>query len=71
MKISITHNKSLNFLLNLIISCISRRSVPQKLFIKGECTFILLNFLITGLSNSSANSLLEIISFLIADLVAR
>ena len=32
--------------------------------IKGEFTFLLLNFLIIGLCNSSANSLLEIFSFL-------
>ena len=34
------------------------------LSIKDECTFIFLNFLMIGLCNSSANSLLEIISFL-------
>ena len=34
------------------------------------CTFLLLNFIIIGLCNSSANSLLEIILFLIADLFA-
>ena len=37
---------------------------------KGECTFLVLNFLIVPLFNSSANSLLEIISFLILDLFA-
>ena len=35
---------------------------------KDECNFILLNFLIIGLCNSFANSLLGIFSFLIADL---
>ena len=33
--------------------------------IKGECTFILLDFVIIGLYTSFANSLLEIFSFLI------
>ena len=44
------------------------RSESQSLFIKGECAFLLLNSLICGLFISSANSLLQIISFLIADL---
>ena len=35
---------------------------------KDECTFISLNFLIIGLRNSFANSLLEMFSSLIADL---
>ena len=59
----ITHNKNLNPLLNLLINCISARSAPQILSIKGECTFLLLNFLIIGLCNSSANFLLEIFLF--------
>ena len=42
--------------LNLLINCIS----SQILSIKGDCTFLFLNFLIIGLCNSSANSLLEI-----------
>ena len=70
---SFTHNKNLNPLLNLLINCISARSAPQTLSIKGDCTFLLLNFIITGLGNSSANSLVaefkgrlfEIFSFLI------
>ena len=62
---STTHNKNLNSLLNLLINCISARSAPQILSIKVECTFLFLNFLIIGLCNSYANSLLEIISFLI------
>ena len=61
---SITHNKNLNPLLNLLINCISTRSAPQILPIKGECTFLLLNFLIIGLCNYFANSLLDIFSFL-------
>ena len=60
---SITHNKNLNTLSNLLINCISARSAPQILSIKGKCTFLLLNFPIIGLCNSSANSLLEIFSF--------
>ena len=55
------HNQNLNPLLNLIINSISARSAPQILSIKGECTFLLLNFLIISLSTSSANSLLEIL----------
>ena len=62
---SITHKKNLNLLLNLLISCVSAKSAHQILPIKGECTFLLLNFLIIGLCSSSANCLLEIISFLI------
>ena len=70
---SFTHNKNLNPLLNLLINCISARSAPQILSIKGDSTFLLLNFIITGLCNSSANScvaefkgrLFEIFSFLI------
>ena len=42
----------------------SARSAPQILSIKGECTFLLLNFVIIDLSNSSANSLVEMFSFL-------
>ena len=52
---SITHNKNLNPLLNLLINCISARSAPQISSIKGDCTFHLLNFLIISLCNSSAN----------------
>ena len=46
----------------------SRRSAPQILSIQGECTSLFSNFLITGLFNSSANSLLEIFSFLTVQL---
>ena len=60
MHMSITHNKNLNPLLNLLINCISSKSAPQILSIKGDCTFLFLDFLIIGLCNSSANSLFEI-----------
>ena len=62
---SITHNKHLNTLLNLLIKYIPARSALQILSIQGEPTFFFLKFLIIGLCNSSANSLLEIISFTI------
>ena len=51
-------------LLNLLISCISARPAPKILSIKCYCTFLFLNFLVIGLCDSSANSLLEIFSFL-------
>ena len=63
---SITLNKNLNPSSNLLINYISARSAPQILSIKDECTFPFSNFLIIGLCNSSANSLFEIFSFLIA-----
>ena len=50
------------------MNCMSARSATQILSIKGECIFLLLNILIIGLCNSSANYLLEIFSFIIADL---
>ena len=65
-----TQNKNQKSLLILFINCICAKSAPQILSIKRECTFLLLNFLIFGLCNSSANSLLEIFSFLITDLFA-
>ena len=58
---SITHNKNLHPLLSLFINCISARSAPQILSIKGERTLLFSNFLIVGLCNSSANYLLDII----------
>ena len=58
------HNKYLNLLLYLLFNCISAKSAPQILSIKGDYTFLLLNFLIIGLCNSSANSSLDIISSL-------
>ena len=67
---SIIHNKNLNTLLNLLINCISAKFSPQILPINSKCTFLFLNFLIIGLCNSSDNSLLEVISFLITDLFA-
>ena len=63
LEISIKYNKNLNPLLNLFINCISARSAPQVLSIKVECTFSFLNFLITGLCKSSANSWSDILSF--------
>ena len=59
---SIIYNKNLNPLLNLFINHISTRLTPH---IKYECTFVLLNFVITCLCNSSANSLFEISSVLV------
>ena len=58
LKISITHTKNLNPLLNLLTNCVSAALAPQTLSINDECTFLFLNFLITGLCNSSANSLI-------------
>ena len=62
---SITHNKNRNSSLNLPINCMSAISPPQILSINGECTFLLLNFLIIRLCNSSPNFLLGTFSFLI------
>ena len=66
---SITHNKNLNPWLNVLINCVSARSAPQIMFIKGECTFLLLNFLKIGsiirLSNYFANSSLAIFSVVV------
>ena len=49
LKISITHNKNLTTLLNLLINCISAKSAPQILSLNAECTFHFLDFLIIGL----------------------
>ena len=38
-KMSITHNKNLNPLLNLLINCISAKSAPQILSLNVEYTF--------------------------------
>ena len=62
---TITHNKNLNPLLNLLINYIFARFAPQILSVKVASTFLFLDILIVGLFNFSANSLLEIISFLI------
>ena len=60
---SIAHNKNLCLLLNLLIDCIY---APQILSIKGDCTFLFLNFLITDLCNSSANYPSDIFSISIS-----
>ena len=60
------HNKKQIPLLNLVNNCISAKSEPQMLSIKGECTFHFSNFLVIGLCNSSANSLFCIVLFLTA-----
>ena len=52
-------------LLHLLINCISARSSPKILSIKGYFTFLFSNFLIIGLCNSSANSLFNISLLLI------
>ena len=57
---SITHNKNISPLLNLLISCISAKSAAQMLSIKGECSFLLLIFLIIGFCNSYGNDFSEI-----------
>ena len=57
--------ENVNPLLNLLIICISARSAPQILSIKIECTFHFLNFPMTGLCNSSANCLSDILSILL------
>ena len=55
-------------LLNVLINCISARSAPQIMSTKDKYTFRFLNLLITDLCNSSADSSLDLISFLIAPL---
>ena len=47
LKISITHNKIQNPLLNLLINCISAKSALQILSLNAEYTFFF-NFLIMG-----------------------
>ena len=66
-----TLNKNLNLLLNLLINSISAKYVQQIFSIKGECTFLFSNFLLIGLCNSSARSVLEMVLFLIPDLFAN
>ena len=63
LKISIALNKKRTLLLNLLISCLSARSALQMLSTKDECTIRFSNILMIGLCNSSANYLLDIISF--------
>ena len=65
LKISITHNKKRIPWLNLLINCISARSIPQILYITNKYTFPFWNFLIIYLSNSSVDSSFEIFIFLI------
>ena len=71
LKISITHNKKRIPLLSLLINCISARSAPHVLSMKGECTFLYSNFQVIGLCNSPANHLFEIFSFLPADFFCK
>ena len=61
----ITRNKKRLPLLNLLINCISARSAPQILSIKGDCAFNNCAFLIIGLCNSCANCWSANFSFLI------
>ena len=68
LEISITQNKKRILLLRLLINCKAVRLAPQILPIKNECTFLYLNFQTIGIFNPSANSFLEITSFLIAPL---
>ena len=49
LKISITYNKNINPSLNLLINCISAKSVPQILSLNVEYTFLYLDILIIGL----------------------
>ena len=49
LKISITHNKNLNPLLNLLNNCISAKSTPQILSLNDEYIFLFEKFLIIGL----------------------
>ena len=63
--ISIAHNENLNPLLNLLKNCLLAKSAPHLFPITDEYTFRFSNFLIIGLCNSSANSLLDLMLFLI------
>ena len=55
---SIAHKRYLIPLLFLLNDCMSTKSTPYILSLNCEYTFLLLNFLITGLCNSSAKILL-------------
>ena len=68
LETSTAQNKNLIHLLNLLINCISAISDPRILSIKGEYTFLSLNFIIIGFCNYSATFLLDIMSFLNEDL---
>ena len=61
---SLTHNKNLNSLFNLLVNCISTKFAFHIFSIKGGGTFLLLNFLIIGYCNSLANFLQGVFSFL-------
>ena len=50
------HNKKQIPLLNFLVNCISARSAPQILSIKGQYTLRFSNFPVSGFCNSSANS---------------
>ena len=49
LKMSITHDKNLNPLLNLLVNCISAKPAPQLFPLNAEYSFLFLNFLIMGL----------------------
>ena len=69
LKISKIHYKKRIALLNLLINCIAARSsAPLRLPIKDECTFRFSISFIIDLCSSLANSWVEKILFLIADL---
>ena len=52
---SITHNKNLNPLSNLLVDCTSAKSASQILSLNGEYNFLCLNFIITYIRRSEAN----------------
>ena len=65
LQMSITHNKNLNPLLNLLINCIFASSAPQTFKEWLYFSFLeFLNWFLNWFVHSSANSLLEIFSFL-------
>ena len=63
-----THHKNQNSSLHLLIHCISSKSAPQILSLKGDHTSRFSNFLIISLWNSSANFWFDIISILVSDI---
>ena len=63
LKISITHNA--NPVLKMLINWILAKSALPNIVYKRWVYFLSLNFLITGLFNSSANSLFEMFLFLL------
>ena len=52
---SVKNNKKRIPLLNLLINCISARSVPQTLSLKDKYTFCFSDYLILGLCSPSSN----------------